>query len=84
MTPTCAACYQLVSRADCHRNRYRELICHACQARGVRFTWRNRMHHHGRMLMIGVWITLGLTALGLLIAWALHVLFLVPVAWLSG
>lgn len=50
----------------------------------MRFTLRSRAQHYWRMFVIGLWITLGLTALGLLTAWALHVLFLVPVAWLSG
>jgi hypothetical protein len=39
---TCSACGAAVSRAQCHRNRYGEYICHGCQARGIRFTWHQR------------------------------------------
>ena len=66
--------------ADCHRNRYHECIYHACQARGVRKTWRNRLHYHWRELAFGFWIMLGLALLAMLTAWAFHMLL--PPVWL--
>lgn len=44
----CASCGARVPRDACHRNRYREYICDACRARGVRFTWRRRARHEWR------------------------------------
>lgn len=82
MTPICAECDAEVLRADCHRNRYHEYICRGCQARGVRYTWRNRLQYHKKMLTIGFWILLGLTALALLTAWAFHLMFQLPPALL--
>ncbi len=84
MTVTCASCNLPCLRADCHRNRYNELICRACHADGVRFTWRNRIRHHLRMANIGFWILLGCTSLVLLFAWAIYMLTLVPPAWISN
>ena len=82
MTSICAGCKRSVPRADCHRNRYGEYICHACQQRGIRSTWRNRLRHHWRTLTIGVWVMLGLTALALLLAWSFNMMLLVPPAWM--
>ncbi len=60
----CSACGATVARTDCHRNRYREYICHACQARGVRFTWSRRLHTRWRQFR---------KARGRQLAWALIV-----------
>ena len=84
MTLTCASCARTCLRADCHRNRYNEFICHECQSDGVRFTWRNRVHHHLRIATFGFWIMLGCTALVLLAAWAIHMLTMVSPAWMTN
>lgn len=84
----CSICKAPVSRQDCHRNRYDELICHACQASGVRFSWRRRVRHlFGRAGRAGlaVWLLLAATALLLLGAWLFEmVLVLQPGKLLSG
>jgi hypothetical protein len=82
VTRVCNGCKLRVLRTECHRNRYGEYICRACQSGGVRFTWRRRLYHHWRMLTIGFWILLALTALALLTAWAFHMMLLVPPAWM--
>ncbi len=69
----CAGCRQLVARADCHRNRYDEYICASCQAKGLRFTWRNRLLAYWRrsaltVLIIAVAIVLGALLLRLFFA----------------
>lgn len=43
MTLICSSCRAEVARANCHCNRYGEMICHACKRAGVNFTWRRRL-----------------------------------------
>lgn len=45
MTRHCSACGTLVPRKECHRNRYAEYICRACQTKGIKFTRHGRRRH---------------------------------------
>ena len=69
---TCSACRQVVLRTQCHRNRYAEYICAPCAAKGVRFTWRNRIRFRlgGIALVVGA-VTLA-ASLVLLLLWAFY------------
>ncbi len=42
----CSGCKKEIPRQDCHRNRYGEYICRACQAAGFKFTWRHLLAQH--------------------------------------
>jgi len=55
-----------MAREDSHRNRYRETVCRACRLSGVRFTWRNRLRYQLGKVAVWVWISVGATALVLL------------------
>jgi hypothetical protein len=44
MYKVCSTCGTNVERKDCHRNRFGEYICRSCQAAGVKFSWRRRLH----------------------------------------
>jgi hypothetical protein len=48
MRLNCSHCQSEVDREQCHRNRYGELICRACQLSGVRYTWRQRLRYFGK------------------------------------
>ncbi len=76
MPLTCSYCHVGVLRRDCHRNRYGEMICHACHAKGIRFTWGKRAWYKTRNALFYVGIALPVTALGILFVWLLYVVML--------
>ncbi len=64
----CAACGAMVSRQDCHRNRYGEYICRTCQSAGVKHTLRGTLNKRGkawalRLLNAVIFAALGFLAL---------------------
>ncbi|MBK9574037.1 MAG: hypothetical protein IPO43_15545 [Rhodoferax sp.] len=69
MTRQCAACGQVVARRDCHKNRYAEYICHACQATGIRFTPPGRRQYFLKRLRAPVLVGLGVVSVVLLVLW---------------
>ncbi len=69
----CSACKAPVLRQNCHRNRYGEFICRACQASGIRFSWLRRLQHAVGKLGLAVWVFLGAMATLLLLAWLFEV-----------
>lgn len=72
---SCAGCSQLVVRTDCHRNRYGEYICTGCQARGIRFTWPNRLLSHLRRISLVLFIVAITSAVAMLVLWLFYSLF---------
>ena len=70
----CSSCRLVVARTDCHRNRYGEYICRACQASGVRFTRRRKFGFHGGRLFTGVWLGLTVVVLLSLVSFTAYVL----------
>lgn len=74
MPLTCSYCHLQVARTDCHRNRYGEMICRACQQAGVKFTLRRRLRVAIKKTPLYVGIGLAVTAVVLLLAWFLHLL----------
>jgi len=69
MTRQCAACSKIVARKDCHKNRYAQYICHACQATGIRFTPQGRRRYWMRRLRAPLLIGLALLCLLALLLW---------------
>ena len=69
MTRQCASCGKVVARRDCHKNRYTEYICHACQATGVRFTPQGRRQYLLKRLRTPVLIALAVVSIVLLLLW---------------
>jgi hypothetical protein len=51
MSKICAICHAVVERKDCHRNRYRQYICHTCQAAGLKTTWQRRFRKWTKLEM---------------------------------
>lgn len=76
MSLTCSYCHREAARTDCHRNRYGELICHACQKTGVKFTWRRRLRLAIKKTPLYLGIGLAIAAAVLLLSWLLHLLSL--------
>ncbi len=74
MSLHCSVCRAPVLRKDCHRNRYDELICRACQASGIRFSWPRRLQHAWGKLGLAMWVFLGAMATLLLLAWLFELL----------
>lgn len=66
----------LVPREDCHRNRYREYICKSCQAKGIRFTWSNRLRDYSKRSAVTLSVIAIACAIGMLILWAFYSVFL--------
>ncbi len=69
MTRQCAVCGKVVPRRDCHKNRYMEYICHACQATGIRFTPQGRRQYLLKRLRAPVLIALTVVGIVLLVLW---------------
>jgi hypothetical protein len=69
MTRQCAACGKVVPRRDCHKNRYTEYICHACQQAGIRFTAQGRRQYLLKRLRAPVLVGLGVVSVVLLVLW---------------
>lgn len=72
----CAACRLWVSREDCHRNRYNEYICKSCQAKGIRFTWHNRLRDYARRFATTLSIVAVSGAIGMFILWIFYSVFM--------
>lgn len=72
MSLTCAHCHLAVIRKNCHRNRYGEMICHACQRTGVRFTWRQRLRLARKWAPLYAGIGLAVAVLVALFFWFLY------------
>lgn len=70
----CSSCRLVVTRTDCHKNRYGEYICRACQASGVRFTRRAKFGFLGGRLLTWIWLSLAVLALLSLVSFAVYVL----------
>lgn len=64
---TCAACGATVPRQDCHRNRYGEYLCRACQKAGVKRTLRGTLQKNARRAALRILNAILFTALGLLV-----------------
>ena len=62
-------------RDDCHRNRYNEYICKSCQAKGIRFTWRNRLRAYLRRSALTLSIVAIASAVGMVILWVFYAAF---------
>lgn len=75
MTLACSSCRIAVLRKDCHRNRYGDYICRACQSAGVRHSLRARVRHGLRRSLQTAWIALALVLLVLLLGWIWYILF---------
>jgi hypothetical protein len=45
MMKVCATCGATVERTQCHKNRFGEYICRACQGAGIRSSWFRRWRH---------------------------------------
>ena len=71
----CAGCRSWVLRDDCHRNRYNEYICKSCQAKGIRFTWGNRLREYSRRSAVTLSIVAIASAVGMLILWIFYAAF---------
>ena len=72
----CAGCRLLVAREQCHRNRYSEYICKSCQAKGIRFTWPNRLRDYSRRSIVTLTVIAICGAIGMLILWLFYSVFL--------
>jgi hypothetical protein len=70
----CSSCRLVVARSDCHKNRYGEYICRACQASGVRFTRRRRFGFLGGRLFTGAWVGLTVAVVLALVSFTTYVL----------
>jgi hypothetical protein len=70
----CSSCGLIVARSDCHKNRYGEYICRACQASGVRFTRRAKFGFLGGRLFTGAWLLLIVLALLSLVSFTVYLL----------
>ena len=71
----CSSCGAQVQRKDCHKNRFNEYICRACQSRGVKFTWRPRLRRVAGVLLSAGFASALVAALLTLLAWlAFHFL----------
>ena len=68
----CAGCRLWVSRDDCHRNRYNEYICKSCQAKGLRFTWNNRLRNYARRSAVTLSVVTVSAAIGMFILWIFY------------
>ena len=73
---TCSACSLRVVRQDCHRNRYAQYICRNCQAKGVKFTWFNRLGKIATRALLILFACLAGAGLVLLVLWVVYSVFL--------
>ena len=70
----CSSCGLVVARRDCHKNRYDQYICRACQASGVRFTRFTQLRFLGGRLFSWFWLGLAVVVLLSLLIFTLYVL----------
>ena len=67
----CSACDADVERNHCHKNRYGEYICRACQTSGVKVTRRRRLSIWLKKVERVVWRAAFIAGSGALAAWIL-------------
>lgn len=69
MTRQCSACGTVVARKECHRNRYAEYICRACQAKGIKFTPHGRRRHGLRRALAPLLVAILFVSVLLWVLW---------------
>jgi hypothetical protein len=67
----CFSCGASVLRQDCHKNRYGEYVCRACQASGVRFSKRSGWRYWLSLAPVIILWSVVVTALITLVFWVL-------------
>lgn len=68
----CVGCGLTFARRDCHRNRYGEYFCRACQAGGVRSTRLVRLRHGYARVLSRFWIGAALVVGVATVIWILY------------
>ena len=69
----CVACGTLVTRKDCHRNRYGEYICRSCQAAGIKHSVKGPLRKQAKkvwpkLINALFYVVLGLLAIKLVLS----------------